>query len=105
MKSKTKADVTDGQHVAVRKVRQQELAENPIVVAFGRRLRQWRRENSKSLKQVALDLGVSVAIVSEWENCHRFPAVKTFQALVEYTGVPAWVFVQSEIGAKRTRSL
>ncbi len=68
------------------------LTGNPIVQAFAQRLRQWRYEQSKTLRQVADDLGVSISIVSEWENCHRFPAAKTLQAVVEYTKVPAWAF-------------
>jgi transcriptional regulator with XRE-family HTH domain len=41
------------------------------------------------LKEVAADLGVSIAIVSEWENGHRFPSIDHLQALTQYTGISA----------------
>ena len=72
--------------------------ENPVVQAFASRFRQWRLEHGKTLKQVASDLGVSMGIVSEWENCNRFPSVKTLQTVIEYTGVPAWAFFYSGEG-------
>ena len=100
MKSKTKSNAADGQQVAVRKARQRELKGTPIVVAFARRLRRWRREQKKSVRQVAKDLGVSAAIVSEWENCNRFPSVMTLQAIINYTGIPACILVQSQDDAE-----
>ena len=89
MKNKTKTgDTTRGRE-----------RENPIVQAFARRFRQWRHEQNKTIKNVAGDLGMSTAIISEWENCMRFPSVKTLQAVVEYTGVPAWAFFHlGEVG-------
>ena len=66
--------------------------DNPLVCLFAHRFRQWRIEHNKTLKQVADDLGMSIAIVSEWENCNRFPTIKTLQFVVEYTGVPAWAY-------------
>lgn len=62
---------------------------NPLVVRFAARLKAWRREQGKPLKEVAADLGVSIAIVSEWEHGHRFPSVKHLQAVTRYTGISA----------------
>jgi transcriptional regulator with XRE-family HTH domain len=62
---------------------------NPLVQKFASRLRAWRRKQGKPLKEVAADLGVSIAIVSEWEHGHRFPSVKHLQSVTRYTGISA----------------
>lgn len=93
MKSKSKSIVTHGRKDAGEKAMELSEMDNPIVQAYALRFRQWRREHNKTLKQVATDLGMSIAIISEWENCNRFPSVKAFRSVVEYTGVPAWAFL------------
>ncbi len=69
-----------------------EVTGNPLVSRFAARLKKWRREQGKPLKEVAADLGVSIAIVSEWEHGHRFPSVKHLQAVTRYTGISASAF-------------
>lgn len=48
----------------------------------------WRRANNVPLKQIASDLGLSIATVSAWETGRRFPTGHHFEMLVSYTGVP-----------------
>jgi transcriptional regulator with XRE-family HTH domain len=55
---------------------------------FAKALRTWRRKNNLSLKEIAAEMGISLATVSAWERGARFPAVQHFQALVNYTGIP-----------------
>jgi transcriptional regulator with XRE-family HTH domain len=55
---------------------------------FAKAFGTWRRKNHHSLKNIAADLGVSLATVSAWERGARFPAAQHFQALVNYTGIP-----------------
>jgi transcriptional regulator with XRE-family HTH domain len=51
---------------------------------FGARLRQLRKARGLTLKQMALDLGVSSAYLSALEHGHR--------------GRPSWLFIQSVCG-------
>ena len=60
----------------------------PVVKVFAARLKEWRRDAGLPLKHVARDLGVSLSIVSEWENGNRFPSVVNLDALSRYIGVP-----------------
>lgn len=100
MKSKRKLGVARNRQKAEAPSRERGGIDNPIVQMFARRFRQWRREQNKMLKEVASDLGLSMAIVSEWENCHRFPSVKTLQSVVEYTGIPVWAYFHPGEGAR-----
>ena len=67
--------------------------ERPAVVAlFSLRVRRWRKARKILLKQMACDLGVSVSLVSAWENGVRFPSVANLQLLSAYTGIPVCQF-------------
>jgi transcriptional regulator with XRE-family HTH domain len=48
----------------------------------------WRRKNNIPLKQIASDLGVSVATVNSWVLGTRFPAGRHLEKILDYTGVP-----------------
>jgi len=68
--------------------------DNPLVRALASRLAAWRKQRGLPLKAVAEAMGVSVAIVCEWENGHRFPSAGHLQALAEHTGIPAWRLIE-----------
>ena len=55
-----------------------------FAIAFGN----WRCKQQISLKQLAMDLGVSTSTVSAWELGERFPTGRHFERLVTYTGLP-----------------
>ena len=55
---------------------------------LGANLRRWREERDVPLKQVAAELGVSMAVVSAWERGVRFPAGSHLDSLSDYTGIP-----------------
>lgn len=61
-----------------------------LVNVFAARLRDWRNARQLPLKQVASDLGVSIAVVSAWENGTRFPTIGHLGTLSDYTDIPAW---------------
>lgn len=77
------------------------LERNPLVRAFAARLRRWRQERGLTLREVATALHVSVSIVSEWENCHRFPSARHLLAVSRHTGIPASEFFLSASRACR----
>ena len=56
--------------------------------SFATAFRNWRRKNNIPLKQVAADLGLSIATISKWELGKRFPTGRNFEMLAEYTGQP-----------------
>ena len=56
---------------------------------FADNVRNWRKDGGWTLKRVAGDLGLSIAIVSEWEHGHRFPSIEHLDALAKYVGIPA----------------
>ena len=69
------------------------MARNPhfrcgVRTSFACAFGNWRRKNRIPLKQIARDLGVSIATVSLWESGKRFPGGYNFEMLVEYTGLP-----------------
>ena len=66
---------------------------NPLVDAFAMRIKAWRQDAGKTLKVVAKDTGLSMAILCEWEHGHRFPSVDHLQAISRYTGIPACSFL------------
>jgi transcriptional regulator with XRE-family HTH domain len=59
-----------------------------IRACFASAFRNWRLKNNIPLKQVAADLGVSVATVNTWESGKYFPTGRRFEMLVDYMGVP-----------------
>jgi transcriptional regulator with XRE-family HTH domain len=59
-----------------------------IRVNFAKAFGAWRTKHHLLLKNVAVDLGVSLATVNKWERGERFPSAQHFQALVDYTGIP-----------------
>jgi transcriptional regulator with XRE-family HTH domain len=63
--------------------------DNPLVAAFSMRLRGWRQEQGITLKAVALEMGVCISIVSEWEHGNRFPSVDNLWSIAQFTGIPA----------------
>jgi transcriptional regulator with XRE-family HTH domain len=76
---------------------------NPLVKSFATRVLKWRQTEGKTLKEVASDLDMSMAIVCEWEHGHRFPSIDALLALSKYTGIPASEFLREpkEGGGKR----
>ena len=66
---------------------------NPLVDAFSSRIKAWRQKEGKTLKVVAADTGLSMAILCEWEHGHRFPSVDHLRAISRYTGIPACSFL------------
>jgi transcriptional regulator with XRE-family HTH domain len=59
-----------------------------IRASFATAFKNWRLKNDIPLKNVAKDLGVSIATVNSWELGERFPTGYNFEMLVDYTGVP-----------------
>lgn len=55
-----------------------------FAAAFG----QWRRQHRIPLKQIAVELGFSVATVSKWEHGRCFPSGQSLEHIVAYTGQP-----------------
>ena len=56
--------------------------------AFAAAFRNWRKRENLPLKQIAADLGVSLATINLWETGKRFPTGQNFERLVTYTGQP-----------------
>lgn len=59
-----------------------------IRASFATAFRTWRVNNKIPLKEIAKDLGLSIATVSAWELGDRFPSGHNFELLVDYMGVP-----------------
>ena len=59
-----------------------------VCASFATAFRNWRLKNNKALKEVAVDLGVSIATVNTWESGKRFPTGRHFELLINYLGVP-----------------
>jgi transcriptional regulator with XRE-family HTH domain len=68
--------------------------DNPLTKAFARRVREWRGDNGKTLKEMANAMELSISIVCEWEHGRRFPSVNHLYKLAQYTGIPASEFVR-----------
>jgi len=62
---------------------------NPLVAAFAAKMRNWRRSSRMPMKEVAMDIGISVATVSEWEHGNRFPSVEHLLAISRLARMPA----------------
>lgn len=69
-------------------------AKNPLVISFAARLLKWRQDEGLTLKAVASDLDLSIAIICEWEHAHRFPSIDNLLAVSRYTGIPVWEFLK-----------
>ena len=80
--------------------------ENPLIGAFAARVKGWRQEKGLTLKTVAADTGLSIAIICEWEHGHRFPSVDHMWAVSQYTGIPAGELITpvKGAGAKKSRA-
>ena len=59
-----------------------------IRASFAKAFGLWRRKHNLPLKEIAAQLGISVATVNSWELGERFPTGEHFEALVNYAGVP-----------------
>jgi len=59
-----------------------------VRTSFAMAFSNWRRRKNIPLKQVAADLGLSIATVNKWELGQRFPTGRHFELLVVYTGEP-----------------
>ena len=59
-----------------------------IRASFATAFRNWCLKENIPLKQVAADLGVSLATVSMWESGKRFPTGRHFEMLTDYTDMP-----------------
>jgi transcriptional regulator with XRE-family HTH domain len=59
-----------------------------VRASFATAFRNWRLKNNMPLKEVAMDLGVSIATVNTWESGKRFPTGRHFELLINYLGVP-----------------
>jgi Helix-turn-helix domain len=55
-----------------------------FAAAFSR----WRRQRKIPLKQVAVELGFSVATISKWEHGRCFPSGQSLEQIARYTGQP-----------------
>ncbi|MDH7504259.1 MAG: helix-turn-helix transcriptional regulator [Verrucomicrobiota bacterium] len=59
-----------------------------ICASFATAFKNWRRQHRIPLKQIAADLGLSIATISSWELGSRFPTGRNLEKLVNYTGLP-----------------
>ena len=66
-----------------------------MIVAFATRIREWRIQNGRLLKEVAGEIGVSTSIVCEWEHAHRFPSLEHLEALSTFMGIPTCCLLYS----------
>ena len=80
-------------------------ADNPLVQAFARRLKQWRAGKGITLAEMSADIGFSTSIICEWENAYRFPSAYHLMAIATYTGIPAAEFLRplKGTGTKKAR--
>jgi transcriptional regulator with XRE-family HTH domain len=68
-------------------------------LVFAHHLRCWRETTGLPLKRIAYDLGVSIAIVGEWERGNRFPCARHLQSLAHYCQIPVRCFFCDQPGA------
>ena len=59
-----------------------------IRASFATAFRNWRVKKKIPLKQIAKDLGLSIATIGKWESGEHFPTGYNLELLVNYTGVP-----------------
>jgi transcriptional regulator with XRE-family HTH domain len=60
---------------------------------LGGRLHKWRLAAGYPLKRLAAELGVSITVLSQWENGRRFPSQRHFAGLCRFTRVPPRCFL------------
>jgi len=53
-------------------------------MTLGEKLKQLRTLNNRTVKEVAIDLKITVAIVSMWENNKVIPSTKNISKLADY---------------------
>lgn len=70
-----------------------------IQASFAASFREWRLKNDLTLKEVAMDLGISISTVNCWELGQRFPSGRHLELLVDYTGLPPCKFFCIKIEA------
>jgi transcriptional regulator with XRE-family HTH domain len=70
----------------------------PLVALFSVRLRRWRQSKGIPLKRVAADLGVSISVISAWENGEYFPSAAHLEQVSAYAGIPVWQFFYPQPG-------
>ena len=80
-----------------------QAAEVPLVALFAARLRLWRQSKGVPLKRVAADLGVSISVISAWENGEYFPSAAHLEQLAAYAGIPVWQFFYPQRGDRPSR--
>jgi transcriptional regulator with XRE-family HTH domain len=56
---------------------------------IGDKLRNIRKENKLTLKEVSLMTGISISFISDIENKRRNPSVETLKILADAFGIPA----------------
>ena len=59
-----------------------------ILASFATAFGNWRLKGNIPLRQIAKDVGVSIATVNSWESGKRFPTGRRLEMLSNYTGVP-----------------
>lgn len=65
---------------------------------LGGRLKAWRKLRGYPLKRVAQDMGVSISVLSEWENGKRFPSSRHLDVISKATGLPLCSFFYTGSG-------
>ena len=61
---------------------------------YGKALRQWRKENNKSLEQLATMTGVTRQTLWSIEQGEKFPGILLCKALHKITGIKGYVTVK-----------
>ena len=56
----------------------------PVRKILATRLRSWRLSRGLTLKAMAVELGVSPSLLSDWEHARRFPQAENIDSLVVY---------------------
>ena len=59
-----------------------------IRASFGVAFKNWREKNHLSLKEIAAELGVSIATIHAWESAKRFPSGDNLEILSNYMNTP-----------------
>ncbi|MGE0489756.1 MAG: helix-turn-helix domain-containing protein [Vulcanimicrobiota bacterium] len=69
--------------------------------SFGRRLRSARNERGLSQRELAELLGVSAAVVSDWEVAKSSPQLERLEQIASHLQKsPAWFFVEEDAGSR-----
>ncbi len=78
--------------------RQIKAQNSRLAATFAARLRIWRELRRIPLKTMAAELGVSISVISAWENGSRFPTLAHLESLSQLTGMPVSKLLQLEEG-------